>query len=83
MTLVGAVFVLIAAATEGALACAVCFRAEESATTNGIQAAVFVLLGVTVVVLGCVARFIVGFARRERSLHAGKAETSAAPEVQP
>jgi hypothetical protein len=36
------------------LACPVCFRAEESALTDGVRAAVFVLLGVTAVVLAFV-----------------------------
>ncbi len=47
-------------------ACPVCFRVEDSATTDGIQLAVLVLVGVTAVVLGAFAKFIVGFARRER-----------------
>ncbi len=58
--------VVIALATETALACPVCFRVEESAATDGVVAAVLVLVGVTTVVLGAFARFIVGFARRER-----------------
>jgi FlaG/FlaF family flagellin (archaellin) len=41
---------------------------EESATTDGVQAAVVVLIAVTVVVLGAFARFVVGFVRRERDL---------------
>jgi heme/copper-type cytochrome/quinol oxidase subunit 2 len=47
-------------------ACPVCFRVEENATTDGIQAAVIVLGAVTVVVLGAFARFIAGFVKRER-----------------
>jgi hypothetical protein len=39
---------------------------EEGAATDGVVAAVLVLVGVTTVVLGAFARFIVGFARRER-----------------
>jgi heme/copper-type cytochrome/quinol oxidase subunit 2 len=59
--------VLVAAASEAALACPICFRVEESATTDGLRAAVLVLVGVTVVVLGGFARFIVGFAKREKT----------------
>lgn len=59
--------VVVAMATETALACPVCFRVEESATTDGVRAAVVVLVGVTAMVLGAFARFIVGFARRERN----------------
>ncbi|MCR4375285.1 MAG: hypothetical protein NUW22_10590 [Acidobacteria bacterium] len=58
--------VAIALATKTALACPVCFRVEESAATDGVVAAVLVLVGVTTVVLGAFARFIVGVARRER-----------------
>jgi len=59
--------VVMALATDTALACPVCFRVEESATTDGVRAAVVVLVGVTAVVLGAFARFIVGFAKRERN----------------
>lgn len=48
-----------------ALACPICFRVEESATTDGALAAVLVLLAVTTVVLGAFARFIVRFAKRD------------------
>lgn len=58
---------LVLLASDVALACPICFRVEASATTDGIQAAVLVLAGVTVVVLGGFARFIAGFARRERA----------------
>ena len=47
------------------LACPICFRVEESATTDGVMAAVIVLVGVTTVVLGAFGRFVVRFARRE------------------
>lgn len=60
------VLAMIAAASEAALACPICFRVEESATTDGLRAAVLVLVGATVVVLGGFARFMVGFVRRER-----------------
>lgn len=62
----GTSLALVLAAGEVALACPICFRVEESATTDGARAAVLVLVGVTTVVLGAFARFIVGFAKRER-----------------
>ena len=60
------VLALVLAASEVALACPICFRVEENATTDGVQAAVLVLVGVTTVVLGGFARFVAGFVRRER-----------------
>ncbi len=63
--LFGMVLALVLAAGEIALACPICFRVEENATTDGVYAAVLVLVGVTTVVLGAFARFIVGFVRRE------------------
>ena len=59
------VLALVLAASEVSLACPVCFRVEENATTEGVQAAVLVLVGVTTVVLGAFTRFIVGFVKRE------------------
>jgi len=46
-------------------ACPICFRVEENATTDGVLVAVFVLLGVTTVVLGAFGTFVVRLARRE------------------
>ncbi len=63
--LVGMVLAAALGATGTALACPVCFQVEENATTDGVQVAVLVLVGVTTVVLGAFARFIVLFARRE------------------
>jgi len=63
--MVGAIVALVVAAGEVAMACPVCFRVEENATTDGVRAAVLVLIGVTTVVLGAFAKFIVGFAKRE------------------
>ena len=60
------VLLFVLAASEVALACPICFRVEENATTDGVQAAVLVLVGVTTVVLGGFARFLAGFVRRER-----------------
>jgi heme/copper-type cytochrome/quinol oxidase subunit 2 len=61
----GMVLAVVLGASEVALACPVCFRVEENATTHGVQAAVLVLVGVTTVVLGAFARFIAGFVKRE------------------
>jgi heme/copper-type cytochrome/quinol oxidase subunit 2 len=47
------------------LACPICFRVEENATTDGVLAAVAVLVSVTTVVLGAFGTFVVRFARRE------------------
>lgn len=59
------VLLFVLAAGEVALACPICFRVEENATTDGALAAVLVLVAVTTVVLGAFARFIVGFVKRE------------------
>lgn len=59
------VFAIALAASEVAFACPICFRVEENATTDGVQAAVLVLVGVTTVVLGAFARFVAGFVKRE------------------
>ena len=47
------------------LACPICFRVEESATTDGVLAAVIVLAGITVGVLAVCGTFVVRFARRD------------------
>jgi hypothetical protein len=52
---------------SAALACPVCFRMEEGPVTDGVRAAVVVLMGVTVTVLGGFAFFIRGFVRRART----------------
>ena len=52
------------AAGATALACPICFQAESNATTDGIRAAVVVLVAVTCCVLGGFAWFIVRFRRR-------------------
>ena len=57
--------------SDVALACPICFRVEENATTDGVQAAVLVLVGVTAVVLGVFGRFVVGFAKRDGQPTAG------------
>jgi hypothetical protein len=60
------VLAFVLAASEAALACPICFQVEENATTDGVQAAVLVLVGVTSVVLGGFVRFVAGFVKRER-----------------
>ena len=58
---------LWAAAGSTALACPVCFRIEEGPVADGVRAAVFVLIGVTVSVLTGFAVFIARFVRRAAS----------------
>jgi heme/copper-type cytochrome/quinol oxidase subunit 2 len=56
-------------------ACPVCFRIEDAAATNGVYAAVAVLLAVTGGVLGGCAAFLVNFVRRARRAAVSEAET--------
>jgi len=46
------------------LACPICFQVEESRTTDGLRAAVLVLVVVTVAVLSGFGYFIARFVRR-------------------
>ena len=46
------------------MACPVCFGGDDPAMRESLNAGIGVLLGVTTVVLGCFARFIVVLARR-------------------
>ena len=46
------------------LACPICFQVEQSPTTDGLQAAVLVLIGVTTCVLAGCATFVVRMVRR-------------------
>ena len=48
------------AATARVDACPICFRAEESPTTAGVEAAVWVLAGVTVTVLAGIGAWLRG-----------------------
>ncbi len=48
------------------MACPVCYTAADPAITESMNAGIFVLLGVTALVLGVVARFIASLARRAR-----------------
>ena len=54
-------------------ACTVCFGAVEPIVRESMNAGILVLLGVTVCVLGCFARFFVLLARRARSHEAVEA----------
>jgi hypothetical protein len=54
---------LAAGAAVGA--CPVCFRIEDGPVSDGVRAAVIVLMGVTTAVLGGFAMFIVRFVRLE------------------
>jgi len=49
------------------LACPICFQVEEGRATDGLRAAVIVLIAVTVVVLSGFGAFIVRFVRRSES----------------
>jgi hypothetical protein len=48
------------------LACTVCFGAVEPLVRESMNAGILVLLGVTIAVLGCFARFFLTLARRAR-----------------
>ncbi len=52
-----------------ALGCAVCYGAPDSPMTQGMNTAIFTLLGVTGVVLGSFVTFMVYLARRARLFH--------------
>ena len=47
--------------------CQVCFRGTDAVVRDSLNAGILVLLGVTAVVLGCLAYFFVGLARRARA----------------
>lgn len=47
-------------------ACTVCFGSVEPIVRESMNAGILVLLGITVVVLGCFARFFFTLARRSR-----------------
>jgi hypothetical protein len=49
------------------MACPVCFGEVSPAVRDSMNLGIFVLLGVTVSVLGCFARFFVVLARRARN----------------
>ena len=49
------------------MSCPVCFGADDPVVRESVNAGIGVLLGVTVVVLGCFARFFIVLARRARA----------------
>jgi hypothetical protein len=48
------------------VSCPVCFGGDDPVVRESVNAGIGVLLGVTVVVLGCFARFFYRLARRAR-----------------
>ncbi len=48
------------------MACPVCFGGEDEVVRESLNAGIFILLGVTAVVLGILARFIIVLARRSK-----------------
>ena len=48
------------------MSCPVCFSGDDPVVRESVNAGIGVLLGVTVVVLGCFARFFLALARRAR-----------------
>ena len=61
-----ALFTLLA--VREAAACAVCFSTSDPSVVSSLNAGIFVLLGVTAVVLAGFVRFIVSVARRANSM---------------
>ena len=57
-------------------ACTVCFGAVEPIVRESMNAGIFVLLGVTIVVLGCFARFFLALAKHSREAAHLVGETS-------
>lgn len=48
------------------MACPVCFGGEDTLMRESLNTGIGVLMGVTVIVLACFARFVVTLARRSR-----------------
>lgn len=65
-TRVLATLVLVALSDAALLACPICFRMDEGPVSEGIRAAVFVLLGVTTAVLTGFGVWIARFVKRAR-----------------
>lgn len=64
------VALLWSAAGAGVFACPICFQIEQGPVADGVRAAVFVLMGVTVTVLSAFAVFVRKMARAENSVRA-------------
>ena len=62
------------------MSCPVCFGAVEPAVRESLNAGILVLLGVTIGVLGCFARFFVMLARRARAAADSDTPPAALPE---
>ena len=58
------------------LACSVCFGDPNSKTTHGIFAAVYLLLGLVILVLGGIAGTAVTWARRAKNVAGAQLRTS-------
>jgi hypothetical protein len=50
------------------LACPVCYQPVDEVVRSSMNLGIGVLLGATIVVLACFARFFVSLARREREM---------------
>lgn len=70
---------LVALLPAAARACPVCFGNDAGSLSQGARAAAFVLLGLTVLVLGGVAAFVLRLYRRQRAA-AGPAAGVAVPD---
>jgi hypothetical protein len=53
-------------ADQDAFACSTCFGAPDSPMTKSMQAGIWVMIGITGVVLGCIGAFMIYLARRAR-----------------
>jgi len=67
----GLVLVAWVAKTAPLLACPICFQVEQGPVTDGVRAAVVVLVAVTMGVLAGFGAFIRGFVQRAHRLDAG------------
>jgi len=48
------------------MSCPVCFGGDDPVVRDGLTAGIGVLVSITLIVLGCFARFFVSLARRSR-----------------
>ena len=64
----GLTVVLIGLFADSAFACPVCFGPTDSPVADGVNMAIFALLGVTGTVLGAFVAFFVHLARRARQI---------------
>ena len=59
---------LVVAMSAPLFACPICFQLEQGPVADGMRAAVFVLIGVTLVVLAGFIRFAIRVARRGEAI---------------